>query len=330
MIFCLPGAHYIMAILQSLKLMACLAASTAYFSVIGLAKPIDNNLPHPSAKAGAVTRAGRTILWEWTLTRDLNDVINATAASLEASSLITSVTNWETWRPPEIPVHIPFRPMLRTPAQLEGGDWANLLTSLSSPGTGRDKVVHFYSEPERQGIAPAAAAEAWRQSMVPLRDWLGVKLVAPACAADEAGTRWLDEFMDVLSASNGNEGEDRDRQAAGHLTPDYLGLHFYGDQRSSADEEIAAAKAYIAGRHERHGLDVVIVELASTSRDGAVVDRFSKEVGAWLDEQSWVLAYGLFGVERSPVNDFISPAAQLLDAEGRWTELGRWFTGVGP
>lgn len=198
-----------MAPLHSLKLMACFAASTSYFSVTGLAVPIDNSVPHRSAEAGSGT--GRTLLWEWTLTRDLDDVINATAASLGASSLITSVTNWETWRPPEIPARIPFRPMVRTPAQLSDGDWTNLLTALNSSETGDDKVVHFYSEPERQDITAEAAAEAWRQRMMPLREALGVKLVAPACAADEAGSQWLDEFMDALSAMDG-DGETAGRQ----------------------------------------------------------------------------------------------------------------------
>ncbi|KAK8091404.1 uncharacterized protein PG998_015219 [Apiospora kogelbergensis] len=74
---------------------------------------------------GNVTDASRTLLWDWTLTRDhdATPTLQSTTASLtKPASRIASITNWNAWRPPELPSHLPFRPMIRTTAHLEGRD----------------------------------------------------------------------------------------------------------------------------------------------------------------------------------------------------------------
>ncbi|RYP13633.1 hypothetical protein DL767_010643 [Monosporascus sp. MG133] len=199
--------------------------------------------------------------------------------------------------------------MVRTPAQLSGEPWENLLSVLNSE---EEKIVHFFNEPDKQGILPADAAKMWKDAMLPLRHEYSTKLVSPGCASNDDGTRWLDEFM-------------------GHLTdgekPDYITLHFYTKADEPADKEILAAKQYLETRHEQHNLPIIINELASTSRDLNIVRNFTTEVGNWLDGQDWVVEYGFFGVSREPTDDFVSPAAQLLGSNGTWTELGKWFVG---
>ncbi|RYP68342.1 hypothetical protein DL771_006728 [Monosporascus sp. 5C6A] len=297
-----------MALLQSLRLTGCFTAFMAYLPAAALAMPIGGSRSVSRRGSGGV---GRTLLWDWTLTRDRGDpAIEATVNSLASSGKITSITNWETWRPPELPSDIPFRPMVRTPAQLSGEPWENLLSVLTSE---EKKIVHFFNEPDKQGILPADAAKMWKDAMLPLRQDYSARLVSPGCASSDDGTRWLDEFM-------------------GHLTdgekPDYMALHFYTKAHEPADKEILAAKQYLETRHEQHNLPVIINELASTSRDLNIVRNFTTEVGNWLDGQDWVVEYGVFGVSREPTDGFVSPAAQLLHSNGTWTELGKWFVGA--
>ncbi len=89
----------------------------------------------------------------------------------------TAVSNWNAWIPPELKTRLPFRPMVRTPAQLGGDEWKWL-----HDGAFPYDMIHFYNEPERQGAAasPAAAADQWRKQMVGvLRKQKGKKLVQP-------------------------------------------------------------------------------------------------------------------------------------------------------
>lgn len=268
----------------------------------------------------------RTLLWDWTLTRDhdATPALQSTAASLaKPSSRIASITNWNSWRPPELPAGLPFRPMIRTPAQLEGNEWDMIRGSVDAE-LRRDPsapvILHTFNEPERIPLSVAEALRLWRTLILPLRQSHGhrVKLVSPACASDPPGSRWLDEFMAGLP-------DECDR-------PDILGLHFYTMPDQTADQGLAAAKGYFGERRARFELPVVISELASTSRDPAVVDRFTRDLARWLEgrEQAWVVEYGFFGVMREMADGFVSPAAQMLDGEGEWTGLGRWWVGLKP
>lgn len=275
-------------------------------------------MPKPSSK--------RTLLWDWTLTRDhdATPALQTTTASLtKPSSRIASITNWNAWRPPELPADLPFRPMIRTPAQLEGHEWDMIRGSVEAE-LRRDPdspvILHTFNEPERIPLSVAEALRLWRTTILPLRQAHGrrVQLVSPACASDPAGSQWLDAFMAGLP-------DARDG-------PDLLGLHFYALPGQTADQGLAAAQAYLEARRARFGRPVVVAELASTSRDPAVVDRFSRALARWLEgrERGWVVEYGFFGAMREVADGFVSPAAQLLDREGAWTGLGRWWVGLKP
>ncbi|KAK7928302.1 hypothetical protein PG985_005300 [Apiospora marii] len=253
----------------------------------------------------------RTLLWDWTLTRDHD----ATPALQAAAAALAK---------PSCRGDLPFRPMIRTPAQLEGGEWDMIRGSVEAE-LRRDAeapvILHTFNEPERIPLSVDEALRLWRTLILPLRQAHGhrVKLVSPACASDPPGSQWLDAFMAGLP-----EAGDR---------PDILGLHFYTMPDQSADQGLAAAKAYFEERHVRFGgLPVIISELASTSRDPAVVDRFSRELARWLEgrERGWVVEYGFFGVMREVADGFVSPAGQMLDGEGGWTGLGRWWVGLKP
>ncbi|KAK6819369.1 glycoside hydrolase family 128 protein [Apiospora arundinis] len=270
----------------------------------------------------------RTLLWDWTSTRDhdATPALQSTTASLtKPASRIASITNWNSWRPPELPSNLPFRPMIRTPAQLEGNEWDMIRGSIDAelqrdPNTPTPLVVvHTFNEPERIPLSVADALHLWHTQILPLRESHGrhrVKLVSPACASDPPGTQWLDAFMAGLP-------QEHDR-------PDVLGLHFYTMPDQNADVGLAAAQAYFEERRARFDLPVIISEVACTSRDPAAVDRFTRGLVRWLEGpgQGWVIEYGLFGVMREVADGFVSPAAQLLDREGEWTGLGKWWVGL--
>lgn len=204
--------------------------------------------------------------------------------------------------------------MVRTPAQTRGDDWNNLTASIQNrPSTERETIVHFFNEPEYQPVSPDDAVRYWRDFMMPLRDQYGVKLVSPAPSSSPDGTNWIQAFMSALSVDE---------------KPNYLGLHFYTAADSGLDVEVTSAKRYITNQHEKHGLPVIVSEIASTSRAYDDVLAFSQQLAGWMDQQDWVGQYAFFGVSRVVADGFASPAAQQMDGDGNWTELGRYLAGV--
>ncbi|RYP10455.1 hypothetical protein DL764_000638 [Monosporascus ibericus] len=140
-----------------------------YLPAATLGMPIDGSHSISRRGSGGV---GRTLLYDWTLTRDHDDPgIKATAGSL-VSGKITSITNWETWRPPELSSNSPSG-LWSNAAQLSGEPWETLLSLLNSE---EQKIVHFFSESDKQGILPADAARMWKDAMLPLRHDYNAKL----------------------------------------------------------------------------------------------------------------------------------------------------------
>ncbi|KAI0132997.1 glycosyl hydrolase catalytic core-domain-containing protein [Xylariales sp. AK1849] len=263
----------------------------------------------------------RTLLWDWTLTRDYpsSPALHQAVSALKPNSPIASIVNWNAWRPSELPAHLPFQPMVRTPAQLEGSEWTMLQDSLkvelARPGNG-EVILLSFNEPERiVGLSAAKAAGLWKSMILPLRKQhtARLKIVSPSCASDAAGAKWLEEFMKLLA-----EGEK----------PDYIGAHFYTSQNQPVDHEITAAKTFLESMHTRYNHPVVVSEIASTSRNASDVEKFSHEIAKWMEGQGWIKEYAFFGVMREVADGFVSPVAQMMDNEGHWTKLGKWWVGL--
>ena len=156
----------------------------------------------------------RCLLWDYTNTADRPQAIE----QLDFNGQISSVANWNAWVPPELKGRLPFRPTVRTLDQMTNEtQWGYIYNSDHTH-------VHYLNEPERQSITPEKAAEMWKQKMVPLRKEKGKKLIGPGCASDEPGAAWLDEFMKRVEVM----GEP----------PDYLGVHYYGENGKNAIEYI--------------------------------------------------------------------------------------------
>jgi hypothetical protein len=233
----------------------------------------------------------RCLLWDWTNTRDHAAKIE----QLNFAGPFSAVANWNAWVPPELKGRLPFRPTVRTPAQVHGEEWAWVRDSAFD-------VVYFYNEPERQdGLGPGVAVRDWREHVLPeLRKGKGKKVVGPACASDEGGRAWLRAFLGALRQDE---------------LPDFLGVHYYGTVASEA-------AAYIESMHnEWPTLPVVVNEVASISRDGNEVEKFTVELANWMDSTEWIYEYAFFGCMAHVADGFVSPAAQLMDSEGTFTPL---------
>lgn len=204
---------------------------------------------------------------------------------------IHSVSNWNAWTPPELKGRAPFRPMIHDASKLYGNDWTAIQRTHNS-------IIHFYNEPERSGISTQQAADTWYNQILPLRKQ-GNKLVSPSCAGDEAGNAWIADFMSKV-ASN---------------PPDYLGMHYYGADGNAAIQAIQHM-------HNLHpNLPIIVSEIASTARDKSSVVGFTVQVANWMDSTDYIFEYGFFGCMEHVADGFVSPAAQLMNADGSFTDL---------
>ncbi len=97
--------------------------------------------------------------------------------------------------------------------------------------------------------------------------------------------------------------------------PDYLGLHYYGTDPAEAIQ-------YVERMHSKWPkLPVIVSEIACISRDKKEVFEFTAQVANWMDETEWIFEYAFFGCMREVADSFVSQEAQLMDKEGRFTEL---------
>ncbi|KAH8679970.1 hypothetical protein BGZ60DRAFT_241467 [Tricladium varicosporioides] len=230
----------------------------------------------------------RSLLWDWTNTKNVPKQMD----QINFDGPMHSVSNWNTWYPTELKNRAPFRPMVRLEAQLGGDDWQNILKS-------NQEIIHYFNEPERAGISPEHAADQWNKQMIPLRKEHGKKLVSPSCSNDAGGQAWIADFMHRV------EGD----------APDFLGLHYYG---TKANEAIA----FLEGMHKKFPKQKVFIsEIACISRDYNEVLHFTVDVSNWMDQQDWVAEYSWFGCMQHPADNFVSPAAQLMNEDGSFKDL---------
>ena len=235
----------------------------------------------------------RCLLWDWTNTDGPgHGGVPWAMDKVHFAGPISSVSNWNTWAPPELKGRAPFRPMVHLLPQLSGQDWTNIEDS-------NQPIIHFFNEPERAGITPEHAADVWVKQMLPLREKKGKKLVSPSCASDQKGQAWIADFMNRVAAH----------------PPDFLGLHYYGTDGNAAIQ-------YIESMHQKHPHQHIIVsEIASISRKYQDVLGFTAQLANWMDGTSWIFEYGFFGCMRTPADGFVSPEAQLMKPDGSFTDL---------
>ncbi|KAL9614176.1 MAG: hypothetical protein Q9167_001328 [Letrouitia subvulpina] len=228
----------------------------------------------------------RCLLWDYTNTRDIPDRID----QVNWEGPISSVSNWNAWVPPELKGRAPFRPMVHLEPQLSGDEW-NWILNSDQP------IVHYFNEPERNGISPERAAQAWHDQMLQLRA-RGKKLVSPSVSSDDNGKNWLADFMGRVADA----------------PPDFLGLHYYGTDGNAAIQ-------YLQDMHSKYPQPVIVSEIASIDRNFGSVFNFTAQLANFMDNTDWVFEYGFFGCMRNVADGFVAPEAQLMNPDGSFTEL---------
>jgi len=154
------------------------------------------------------------------------------------------------------------------------------------------------NEPERAGISPQQAAQYWYSHMVPLRQQRGKILVSPSCANDDAGKRWLEQFMNLVQSQK----------------PDKTGIHLYHKDGNAAIQ-------YLQEMHNKYNLPLYITEMASIHRNYADVLYFTAQLCNFCDSTTWVDKYALFGFMPKVADSFVSPQAQLMHSDGSFRDL---------
>ncbi|CAF9941847.1 MAG: hypothetical protein HETSPECPRED_004256 [Heterodermia speciosa] len=224
----------------------------------------------------------RCLLWDWTNTQGVPHEID----KINFDGPMNSVSNWNTWIPPELKGRAAFRPMIHDLAKLSGSEWTNIENT-------KDGLIHYFNEPERAGITAEQAADIWFKQVVQLRNQ-GNKLVSPSCASDPQGEAWFTEFMDRVEKD----------------PPDFIGVHYYGTDKN-------AAIKYFENMHNKHSKHpLYISELASISRKHEDVVEFTVDVANWCDQTPWIHEYAFFGCMRNVADNFVSPEAQLMNPDG--------------
>lgn len=96
----------------------------------------------------------RCLLWDYTNTNTVPKQMD----KVDFKGPIASVSNWNAWVPPELKGRAPFRPMIHLERELSGDNWKFILES-------KESIVHFFNEPERNGISPQKAADYWHKQV---------------------------------------------------------------------------------------------------------------------------------------------------------------------
>ncbi len=79
--------------------------------------------------------------------------------------------------------------------------------------------------------------------------------------------------------------------------------------------------AYVYRHQKFPEYPVVVSEIASISRDKKEVFSFTAQVANWMDACPYVSEYSFFGCMAKCADDFVSPEAQLMNADSTFTPL---------
>ena len=229
----------------------------------------------------------RILLWDWTCTKQCPGQLQ----QVPQGKQIIAVANWNAWTPAELKDRFPFIPQVRTPAQASGDEWSWIWNSNA-------RTVMFLNEPERQPVSVEGAVRIWRSQMLPLRQQRHAKLIGPSPANDPTGNGWLERFMQQI-------GSDK---------PDFLGVHVY-------DTNVDNAKRYLESLWNKYHIPLVVTEIACIDRNYPNVLRWTAAMTQWMDGTDWIHGYAFFGCMPHPADDFVSPAAQLMNSDGSFRDL---------
>ena len=245
----------------------------------------------------------RGLCWPW----------NNPASSFKffSPNAIPWLYNWELWDPRPAGTYstAEFVPMSRTAAE------ASKVPAYFSSCWGKNFLG--FNEPDLPAanggdyISPYNAAVLWKQYIQPIKAKCGIALGAPA-VTNGVGSGW---------------GVDWLRQFFGYCTfPscsfDFIPIHWYG--RSLED-----FKNYVINFHSSFpNYPLWITEWQFTDISSEATANLQKQALLWLDQQTYVTRYSMFGPMNSANMAGILNGAMLTDDLSQLTDLGKIYAGL--
>ena len=160
-------------------------------------------------------------------------------------------------------------------------------------------------------VSPSDAAEAFINTIAPLRDNQGLKLSLPATTGSPSGLKWLQSFNTSCHRIQPQKGCEFD----------FIAAHWYGD--------FAAMASWLGTLHAMYrGKPVWLTEFALPSASADATLAMLNESLPFLDETEWVERYAWFGTFREDAsNEWTGDGVAMLNNKGGLTELGAQYMG---
>lgn len=160
-------------------------------------------------------------------------------------------------------------------------------------------------------ISPSDAAEAFINTISPLRDNQGLKLSLPATTGSPNGLKWLQSFNTSCHRIQPQKGCEFD----------FIAAHWYGD--------FAALASWLGTLHAMYpDKPVWLTEFALPSAPADATLAMLNESLPFLDETKWVERYAWFGTFREDdANEWTGDGVAMLNNKGGLTDLGAQYMG---
>ncbi|CAF1224123.1 unnamed protein product [Adineta ricciae] len=251
----------------------------------------------------ATNSTKRGLCWPW----------NNPASSFAffSPSAIPWLYNWELWDPRAKGVYstAEFVPMCRTQAEASQvpayfkNCYAKRLLGFNEPDLPAANGGDY--------ISPYNASLLWKQYIQPVKKSCGTLLGAPAVTngiGSGWGTDWLHQFFSNCTSPA--------------CSFDFIPLHWYGTSLTNFE-------TYIAHFHSLFPTyPLWITEWQFTDVSSTVTANLEKQALQWLDAQSYIARYSMFGPMNSANMAGIVNAAMVKDDLSGLTDIGKIYAGL--
>lgn len=241
---------------------------------------------------------------------------NASVFNLFNPAQETWVYNWEMWSPLAGTsfASAQYVGLVRDPTRLTQIAWYYNANSRASP------YLLGFNEPDLPGDTQVSVADAvtyWKQYFLPLRSSYGTVLGAPV-VTNGVGTNWgIDWFNQFNAACKDTQTSPGTSKSCFDLIP----LHWYGTTLSDF-------QSWVTSFHNAYpSYPIWITEFAFTNSDAATVQNLAKSAVQWLDAQSYVQRYSMFGPMNAANMAGITSAAMVSDDLTSLTNVGKVYAG---
>jgi hypothetical protein len=251
----------------------------------------------------ATNSTKRGLCWPW----------NNPASSFAffSPSAIPWLYNWELWDPRASGVYATaeYVPMCRTQS-----DASQVPAYFSSCYARRLLGFNEPDLPASSGgdyISPYNASVLWKQYIQPVKTKCGTLLGAPAVTNGVGsgwGTDWLNQFFGNCTSPS--------------CSFDFIPLHWYGNSLSNF-------KTYVTQFHSLFpNYSLWITEWQFTDVSSTVTANLEKPALQWLDAQSYIERYAMFGPMNSANMAGITNGAMVTDDLSGLTNVGKIYAGL--